>query len=431
MTPALTAGLLMAVLLLMAVAVSTHPWWRAKAGTRQNRRAANVAAYRLRVAEIEAETASGMIPAEEAAALRAELDARLLTDADGTEPELVAKAERRPLSVLVVASLLGMFAIAWYAVGGSWRVQQEIASAPPPAAAPAIDPQVVAMVDKLAERLQQKPDDPTGWTMLGRSYVVMSRYAEAAAAYAEARSRTPTPTAELLADEGEAIAFANGQDVSGESAALFDAALKLDPDYSKALWYGGLGSAVAGDYATAKARWQRLLAKNDLAPEMRSALQERMTTLEQAIAANGVNPAAAEAGAVAAQPPAAAGDAESAAGPAISLKVKVSLAPELASKVPAGATLFVFAKAASGPPMPLAVQRLPGATLPLEVSLDESMAMAPGLSLSRFEQYVITARLSAAGSVQAQPGDLEGRIEATQAQSGGKALTLVIDKQLP
>ena len=111
--------------------------------------------------------------------------------------------------------------------------------------------------------------------------------------------------------------------------------------------------------------------------------------------------------------------------------MQVSLAPALAGKIPAGATLFVFAKAASGPPMPLAVQRLADAKLPLEVTLDESMAMAPGMSLSKFDQYVITARYSAAGSVQAQPGDLEGRIEASRTQSGGAPLNVVIDRLLP
>lgn len=77
------------------------------------------------------------------------------------------------------------------------------------------------------------------------------------------------------------------------------------------------------------------------------------------------------------------------------------------------------------------MQKLGPAKLPLEVTLDESMAMAPGLSLSKFDQYVITARYSAAGSVQAQPGDLEGRIEATRAQSGGTPLAVVIDHVLP
>ena len=419
MNPTVETGLAMAGLLLLAVAVATHPWWRARAATRQNRRAANVAAYRLRVGEIEAETASGLIPAEEAAALRAELDARVLTDADGTEPELIAKAERRPVAIVLVALVLAMFASGWYLWRGGWEMQQQIAAGPPPA--PKLDPAIAAMVDKLATRLQANPDDAEGWSMLGRSYMVSQRFAEAASAMAEANKRAPAPRADWLADEGEALAFAGGEDVSGPAAERFEAALKLDPAYPKALWYGGLGAVGAGDYATGRARWQQLIALPDLDESMRTVLRERVAALDKALAAEGVAPPAAPA----ADAPVAA------SAPAVSLSVQVSLAPALADKIPKGAVLFVFAKAASGPPMPLAVQRLPDAKLPLTVSLDDSMAMAPGLKLSGFEQYVITARYSASGSVQAQAGDLEGRVDAARAQSGGAPLSVVIDRVLP
>jgi len=415
MNPIVETGLAMAGLLLVAVALATHPWWRARAATRQNRRAANVAAYRLRVGEIEAETASGLIPAEEAAALRAELDARVLTDADGTEPELVAKAERRPVAIVLVTLVLAMFASGWYLWRGGWDTQQQIAAGPPPA--PKLDPAIEAMVGKLAERLKTNPDDAEGWSMLGRSYMVTQRFPEAAAALAEANKRAPAPRADWLADEGEALAFAGGEDVSGPAAERFEQALKLDPAYPKALWYGGLSAVGAGDYATGRARWQQLLAQPDLAEDMRTALRERVATLDRALAENGVDPT---------QAPAAAATA-----PAVSLSVQVSLAPALADKIPKGAVLFVFAKAASGPPMPLAVQRFPDAKLPLTVSLDDTMAMAPGLNLSGFEQYVITARYSASGSVQAQAGDLEGRIDAVRAQAGGAPLSVVIDRVLP
>jgi cytochrome c-type biogenesis protein CcmH len=68
--------------------------------------------------------------------------------------------------------------------------------------------------------------------------------------------------------------------------------------------------------------------------------------------------------------------------------------------------LFVFANAEQGPPMPLAVQRLPGQTLPAEIHLDDSMAMARALRLSAFNRYIVTVRLSGGGGAQAQSGDL-------------------------
>ena len=422
MSPELLTGLSMAVLLLAAAAVVTRPWWRRHAGPAQDRRAANVAAYRLRLAELEAETASGLIPPDEAQNLRAELDARLLGDAGESVAELPSAEGRRPLAVAVVGVLLALFAVGGYVGSGSWRLQREIATAPGETQPP-VDPQIAAMVDKLADKLKAQPDDAPAWSMLGRSYFVMHRYAEAAQAYAEANRRSTAPNAEWLTDESEALAFAGDREVSGRAAELIEQALALAPDDGKSLWYGGLASAQAGDFKTAKARWTKLLQAPDLPQSMRAALEERLKTIDDAEAGVPEDAPGATTMTAAAGSTGAARDA--------GLRVTVSLAPALAAKIPAGATLFVFAKAESGPQIPLAVQRLQDAKLPLDLTLDDSMAMAPTLRLSQFERYVITARFSASGGVQAQPGDLEGKVPATRAQAGGGAIALTIDHVVP
>lgn len=420
MSPEVLTGLVMAALFVLAAALVTRPWWRRQAAAAPDRKAANVAAYRLRVGELEAEAASGLIPPDEAAALREELDARLLREASETTAEPAAAEGRRLLAVVVVSALLALFAAGWYVGGGSWRVQREIATADS-APKPQMDPQVVAMVGKLADQLKQKPDDPEAWSMLGRSYFVMQRYAEAAQAYHEANARATAPNVGWLTDESEALAFAGNREVSGAAAELVERALALEPGYGKALWYGGLAAAQAGKLDVARTRWQALLQQPGLPAPMRDALTERLATIDEALqGAAAAGASADDAGSTAA--PAAAGP---------GLAVEVTLAPELASRVPAGATLFVFAKAESGPQMPLAVQRLPGAKLPLSLTLDDSMAMAPQLRLSQFERYAVTARLSASGGVQAQPGDLEGRISASRADAGGATLQLRIDHVVP
>src|SRR5207244_11220130 len=64
---------------------------------------------------------------------------------------------------------------------------------------------------------------------------------------------------------------------------------------------------------------------------------------------------------------------------AAALHIKVQLSAAMASKRRPDEVLYVFAKAAQGPPMPLAVQKLHPTTWPIEVTLDDSMAMAPAL----------------------------------------------------
>ena len=56
-------------------------------------------------------------------------------------------------------------------------------------APPMSQEQVVAMVDKLAARMKEHPEDPTGWRLLARAYSAMGRFPESVAAFAEAAAR--------------------------------------------------------------------------------------------------------------------------------------------------------------------------------------------------------------------------------------------------
>jgi cytochrome c-type biogenesis protein CcmH len=87
--------------------------------------------------------------------------------------------------------------------------------------------------------------------------------------------------------------------------------------------------------------------------------------------------------------------------------------------------LFVFVHAADGPPMPLAVLRRKASELPLEFTLDDSMAMAQGLSVSAFPKVVIGARVSKSGTATAQPGDLQGK--SAPVANDARGVTVTID----
>jgi cytochrome c-type biogenesis protein CcmH len=90
------------------------------------------------------------------------------------------------------------------------------------------------------------------------------------------------------------------------------------------------------------------------------------------------------------------------------LKGTVRLDPAIAAKAAKGDTVFILARPASGSRMPLAITRTTVGELPYAFTLDDSMAMSPGATLSGQEKIVVVARVSKSGNAMPQKGDLEG-----------------------
>jgi cytochrome c-type biogenesis protein CcmH len=105
---------------------------------------------------------------------------------------------------------------------------QEAQAPAMPASAAAAKAQIEAMVDRLAQRLKQQPDDVQGWLMLARSHVVLARYAEAVDAYRKADALRPNEPA-ILVDMAYAVAMAQGRNLQGEPLALIQRAQGIEP----------------------------------------------------------------------------------------------------------------------------------------------------------------------------------------------------------
>src|SRR5690606_19389658 len=95
-------------------------------------------------------------------------------------------AAGRPTALM--ASLAGFVLVvgaAGYLLLGSPRALDPAARAPRSAAADGeiTLQQIEAMTEQLAERLKQQPNDALGWAMLGRSYAVLGKHAQALPAF--------------------------------------------------------------------------------------------------------------------------------------------------------------------------------------------------------------------------------------------------------
>ena len=148
-----------------------------------------------------------------------------------------------------------------------------------PSAAPAQPhgqvPDVQAMVERLAARLQKEPGNGPGWQMLARSYAALGRFADAAVAYDKAAALLP-PDADLLADHADVLAMAQSGSFGGEPARLIKQALEINPRHPKALALAGTEAMKRDDSQEALRYWNKALelvpADSELAVSIRSGI---------------------------------------------------------------------------------------------------------------------------------------------------------------
>lgn len=374
----------------------------------------NAALHRDQLRETEQDLAAGLMSPERFEQARLEIQHRVLED---TAVDEIAAAPPARRTALALALLIPLASVVTYLQLGRPEATAPQVARVAEGARHAVSPeQIQQMVTALAERLKVQPGDREGWLMLGRSYVALSRFRDAALALRRAAELGP-PEASLLADLADVTGMSQGKRLAGEPARLIQQALDLDPRHVKALALAGSVAFEAKDYGAARGYWQRLVevvpAESPMARSIRNSMAEA-TQLE-----SGLRPVADRAA-----PTAAAASAPAAAATAISGRVQI--APELAARIGPGDTLFVFARAAQGPRMPLAILRSPADGKGLDFKLDDSMAMAPNLRLSGFAQVVIGARVSRTGQATPQPGDLVG--QSSPVAPGATAVQVVIDR---
>ena len=375
---------------------------------------ANLGVLRDQLAELDADVARGTLTPERHEQATLELERRVLDEVKPGPPAGIATPRAASAwTAAILGATIPLAAVALYlAVGTPGALLAEAPRASGPQHEVTRE-QLEAMVAKLAAHVEKNPDDAKGWSLLARSYYVMARYPEAVRAYERAVALVPRD-ADLLADYADALGMTQGQHLQGKPLALVQQALEIDPDHWKALALAGTAAFDRKDYGRAIAYWERLKRVVPGDSEIGRSID---ASIAEARALAGATPAAA----ATPKAPAVAAGAKVAG--------KVGLAPALASKAAPTDTVFIFARAASGPPMPLAVLRKQVKDLPLDFTLDDSMAMAPNLKLSGFSEVVVGARVSRSGNATPQSGDLQGLSKPVKV--GATGLAIVIDTAVP
>lgn len=129
----------------------------------------------------------------------------------------------------------------------------------PAGAAAGMTPEMInQMVDRLAARLKDNPDDLAGWARLARAYKVQNRLDEAIAAYAKTGKLLDTDP-DLLTQYADALATRD-KSLQGQPGELVKKALAIAPKHPMALMMAGQAAYQSGNYGAAIGYWKNVLS---------------------------------------------------------------------------------------------------------------------------------------------------------------------------
>ena len=415
---------LLSVLALTAVVVVVLMWslLRSRLTTEHKHEQANNMVYRQQLLDLEKEHDQGVISATSFEQTRAELLGRMLEDTAQTENAADSKSPRALVSAMVLAVLLPVAAMSTYV----WLGQPDGLD-PQMTAAEASQqlPDLQAMADILAQKLQTDSSDPQKWVMLGRTYRALNQYDKALPAYQKALELRGDD--DIALERAEVLALRRGGDFSGEPWAVIRQVLAKNARHFNGLALAGSASFAQGDYKKAVQYWQLARSELNENDEELKGLDIALNTArekagEPAMAPKG--PAALQATVPAAAPAPAPASASGAV-----LSGRVSIDPSVKAQIAPTDVVFVYATPTDGQKMPLAILRKTADNLPFDFVLDDSTAMNSASKLSSQTKVILKVRISKSGEAMTRPGDWMGVLENVAV--GSRNLKLLVNQQAP
>ena len=396
---------LVAVLILMVVL----PWLRRRP-EQENLTQANIAVVKERLKELQREVDEGLLSEQDMRQASDEIKISLVE-----EQQEESKGAANASFVLACGALLALLVggFAYFKASNIDHLQdaQAALDALPKLSAKLAEGQGENFTPQdfqqltlaIRKRLQENPEDGQGWMYLGRIWMALSQTEEAYAALEKALHFSPD-------DENVRMTYARALMMSDDKTQLDNARRLLaslidgQPQNDNLVLMQAVVAGRLGDKQLLADSLARLEGKLPADSTIAMQLTERLASL------NGEQPAKAT---------------------VTGFNLTVEISEELATNLPDNGFLFVFAQDAnSDNRMPAAVLRLPLDNLPLTVTLTSENAMAPNYSLDQLSTARLIARISKDQEAPAQPGDLEGTMEA--AVENGKVIdqTIVINKEL-
>jgi cytochrome c-type biogenesis protein CcmH len=402
------------MLIVLAVFFLLSPVMMNRSLQRSSRSGVNIEFFKSRLSELESDRARGILDDDEFEQLRIELERRLLDEADSGHTAPSAHVKTSFKTAIMLALLIPIVAVVVYQQTGAkadWDIAQTLKNMRLKAAdGEAAETDVKQLIRQVEERLEQRPDNGSYLMLLANQQMGLRNYPAAAAAYQRLRTIYPDD-ASVLAQYAQAMYLSSDRTLTTKVTDMAELALRQDPQQPTVLSMLGMAHFEQGDYQRAIDYWQRLLPSLGPVSPNRKII---MAGIEQAKSRLGSS------------------DTTSIDRPDVIKNASIQLSVSIDEGIIASSdsVVFVFARSASGPRMPLAVAKLTVADLPVILTLDDSMAMAPGLNLSSQKEIEVVARIAKNGIANPGPGDIEGRVGPIKLEEVDGVVAIAINKTL-
>lgn len=216
----------------------------------------NAAIYRDQLQTLDRDLANGSISAADHEATKDELQLRLLDDTE-ERPTTAEQPIHRFWSARTTAIFLALL-LPMGAGGMYWWLGEPRAINPTPSQKVSPD-QIAKMVEGLAAKLKDNPNNPMGWAMLARSYKVMGRMEEAEQAFLNAKEVVNTDP-DMLVEYADVLAVRANDNLEGKPLDMVNKALALNPNHPMGLMMSGVAAYRRSEFSAAVAQWEKLLA---------------------------------------------------------------------------------------------------------------------------------------------------------------------------
>ena len=384
----------------------------------------NLTIFNENIAELAQQLANGLISQQDHDQLKLETERNLLVDIPESDAQHDSSASRPTArnTFIVAIMLCAVIPVASVYLYFQWGSADRVAELEQlnsgeqvgERRGPAGKRDFSQLADQLEAKLQDSPDDITGWLLLAKTRMSLGEYARAAEIYRSLidKAETDKNRGMVLGLYAQAEFFMANQLVTPEVLRTIERALQADPFEVTALGLKGVDAFAKQNYSEAISNWQ-LAADNTANEENRQTLLRGVEEARQRMSVS---------------------DSNSSTTPSQnfgSLLVELSIQPKLLEGLDPDLWVYVFAKAVNGPRQHLAANRFRVSDLPLRVTLDDSMAMSPNLKVSSFAQVEVVARVSKSGEPIASKNDLQGSITLTRKGSSQTGIPLLIDTIIP